>query len=396
MPGHAVVAIDDVLVHLGAPGDVVGLDREHFLQGVGCAVGSSAHTSISPKRWPPNWALPPSGCWVTRLYGSGRTGVHLVVDQVVELQHVHVAHRDRPVERIAGAAVVQRGLAAFGRPASFSICLISASSAPSKTGVAIGTPLRRLRASSRIRRRSGRLDVLLASAAAAVVDFGQEAADLARPCAALPASCRSGRRARAPPSRGAFPAPGPRSCARARRAGSARCPPGCRRPRRACPRPARSWRSRPCCRGVRPSCRRAAAALHGEVDLDHLEHARGEIVARGQLALLLLEAGIEQLLAAAAAGSLRICSSSLRSLVVLDADVNQSSRQLVEVADLDLVALLQARGPCRPPCRSAGVRGAGRSRFRRCGTGRRGPCGCSPAGLSRCSWHARPSRRRRA
>src|SRR6267142_595947 len=30
---------------------------------------SSAHTSISPKRCPPNCALPPSGCWVTRLYG---------------------------------------------------------------------------------------------------------------------------------------------------------------------------------------------------------------------------------------------------------------------------------------------------------------------------------------
>src|SRR5207249_10475047 len=30
---------------------------------------SSAQTSISPKRWPPNWALPPSGCCVTSEYG---------------------------------------------------------------------------------------------------------------------------------------------------------------------------------------------------------------------------------------------------------------------------------------------------------------------------------------
>ena len=30
---------------------------------------SSAQTSISPKRWPPNCALPPSGCWVTSEYG---------------------------------------------------------------------------------------------------------------------------------------------------------------------------------------------------------------------------------------------------------------------------------------------------------------------------------------
>ena len=30
---------------------------------------SSAHTSISPNRWPPNCALPPSGCWVMSEYG---------------------------------------------------------------------------------------------------------------------------------------------------------------------------------------------------------------------------------------------------------------------------------------------------------------------------------------
>ena len=27
------------------------------------------HTSISPNLWPPNCALPPSGCCVTKLYG---------------------------------------------------------------------------------------------------------------------------------------------------------------------------------------------------------------------------------------------------------------------------------------------------------------------------------------
>ena len=30
---------------------------------------SSAQTSISPKRWPPKRALPPSGCWVMSEYG---------------------------------------------------------------------------------------------------------------------------------------------------------------------------------------------------------------------------------------------------------------------------------------------------------------------------------------
>src|SRR5438445_470093 len=37
---------------------------------------SSAHTSISPKRWPPNCALPPSGCWVIIEYGPVDDKIH--------------------------------------------------------------------------------------------------------------------------------------------------------------------------------------------------------------------------------------------------------------------------------------------------------------------------------
>ena len=42
--------------------------------------------------------------------------MHLVVNQVVELEHVHVADGHRPVKGLPGAAVVQDGLAAFGQP----------------------------------------------------------------------------------------------------------------------------------------------------------------------------------------------------------------------------------------------------------------------------------------
>ena len=44
---------------------------------------------------------------------------------------------------------------------------------------------------------------------------------------------------------------------------------------------------------------RLHAALHREVDLDHLEHARGEVVARGDLRALLLEAAARTPCAAA-------------------------------------------------------------------------------------------------
>jgi hypothetical protein len=40
--------------------------------------------------------------------------VHLVVHQVVQLQHVHVAHRDRALEGFTGATVGQGGLRARG------------------------------------------------------------------------------------------------------------------------------------------------------------------------------------------------------------------------------------------------------------------------------------------
>src|SRR6185369_15497591 len=43
------------------------------------------------------------------------TCMHLVVHQMVQLQHVHVAHRDRPLELVAAAAVVQQGLRPGGR-----------------------------------------------------------------------------------------------------------------------------------------------------------------------------------------------------------------------------------------------------------------------------------------
>ena len=47
--------------------------------------------------------------------GAGGPGVDLVVDQVVELEHVDVAHGDPLVELLAGAAVVEDGLAVLGQ-----------------------------------------------------------------------------------------------------------------------------------------------------------------------------------------------------------------------------------------------------------------------------------------
>ena len=107
-----VLALDDRLVHLDAAEDVVGLDREQLLQRVCGAVGlERPHLHLTE-------ALSTELRLTTeRLLGdhrvrAGRTRVDLVVDQVVQLQDVHVADRDRVRERLAGAAVEQLRLAA--------------------------------------------------------------------------------------------------------------------------------------------------------------------------------------------------------------------------------------------------------------------------------------------
>src|SRR5438874_478075 len=65
---------------------------------------SSAQTSISPKRWPPNCALPPSGCCVTSEYGPVRRGRAEV--RLEHLADVHAArHAERVEDDVDGAAV---------------------------------------------------------------------------------------------------------------------------------------------------------------------------------------------------------------------------------------------------------------------------------------------------
>src|SRR5680860_117436 len=105
-----VLALHDGLVDLDATGHVVGLDGEQLLQGVGGAVrlhGPDLHLTEA--------LATELGLTAERLLGdhgvrTGRTRVDLVVDQVVELEDVHVTHRHRLRERLAGTTVEQVGL----------------------------------------------------------------------------------------------------------------------------------------------------------------------------------------------------------------------------------------------------------------------------------------------
>src|SRR5262249_518888 len=104
---ESIVAAHDRLVDLGAAGNVVRLDGQHLLQGVGRAIGlERPHLHFTE-------ALSAELCFAAeRLLGdeavrANRAGMDLVVHEVMELQHINVAYRHLALERLAGAPVMQ-------------------------------------------------------------------------------------------------------------------------------------------------------------------------------------------------------------------------------------------------------------------------------------------------
>ena len=102
-----VLALDDRLIDLHAAKDVVGLDGQELLQSVGGAVGlESPHLHLTE-------ALSTELSLTTeRLLGDHRVracraSVNLVVDQVVQLQDVHVSHGDGHRVGLTGATIEQ-------------------------------------------------------------------------------------------------------------------------------------------------------------------------------------------------------------------------------------------------------------------------------------------------
>ena len=118
---------------------------------------------------------------------------------------------------------------------------------------------------------------------------------------------------------------------------------------------------------------RLDAALDGEVYLYHFQHARGEVVAGGDLGLLVLEALVELGLVLGDLG-LR-AFQQLRGFLVLHAQ-REPLVLLSGCRGIRLVSVVPffSRPDRRSrPRRSAARAGAGRSRLRECGTGRRSP-----------------------
>ena len=112
-PGlERVLALDDGFVHARAAHDVVALDGEELLERVGRAVGLHRPDFHFAETLTAELRLATERLLRDERVRTDRPRVDLVVDQVVELEHVHDAHGDLLIERLAGAAVEEDRLAA--------------------------------------------------------------------------------------------------------------------------------------------------------------------------------------------------------------------------------------------------------------------------------------------
>ena len=119
------------------PMHVVALDGEELLERVRGAVRFHRPHLHLAEALPAELRLATQRLLRDERVGADRTRVDLVVDQVVELEHVHHAHGHLLIEGLAGAAVEEHRLPARrAGPRCASAFLIAVSGAPSKTGLA--------------------------------------------------------------------------------------------------------------------------------------------------------------------------------------------------------------------------------------------------------------------
>ena len=111
-----VLALDHRLVNLGAAFDVVALDGQEFLKNERRPVGFERPDFHFSEPLPAEAGLAAQRLLRDERVRTGRPCVDLVVDQVMQLQHVDHADGDPLLERLAGAAVVEHGLAVLGQP----------------------------------------------------------------------------------------------------------------------------------------------------------------------------------------------------------------------------------------------------------------------------------------
>ena len=109
------MTLDDSFVGLDTAGHVVGLDRQDLLQGISRAVSFQRPDFHFAEALAAELRLAAERLLGDEGVRAGRTGMDLIVDQMVQLQVVRIADRDALVKRLACPAVIQNGLAVLGR-----------------------------------------------------------------------------------------------------------------------------------------------------------------------------------------------------------------------------------------------------------------------------------------
>src|ERR1700690_1001056 len=111
-----LLTLDDRLVGLDSTHDVVRLDGEQLLQNVGRAVRLERPDLHLAETLAAELGLAAQRLLRDQAVRSRGPGVDLVLHEVVELEHVDEADRDRPIERLARAPVAQGDLAVLRQP----------------------------------------------------------------------------------------------------------------------------------------------------------------------------------------------------------------------------------------------------------------------------------------
>ena len=111
-----VLSLDDGLVRLHAADDIVGLDRHHFLQRIGSAVGLECPDLHLAEALAAELGFAAERLLRDEGVRARGTRVDLISYEVMQLEEVSAANRDAILERLARAAVVEDCLA-VGRQA---------------------------------------------------------------------------------------------------------------------------------------------------------------------------------------------------------------------------------------------------------------------------------------
>src|SRR3546814_14846630 len=95
----SIVTLDDRFIDLGTTDNVVRLHRQHFLQGVGSAISLQCPDLHLTEALAAELHLTAQRLLGDEAVGTDRTRMDLVINTVVELQHINIAQDRKSVGR---------------------------------------------------------------------------------------------------------------------------------------------------------------------------------------------------------------------------------------------------------------------------------------------------------